>query len=374
MNNFNRNQPYNDLQNLPPELNLETPALLKANIKASRLLAELKGYCETLPNPLLLLNTVILQESRDSAAIENIVTTQDELYKAVAETDEEKNLSSETKEVLLYRQALYSGLELMQNRGLTTNTIIAVMQKLKNTSTEVRKITGTKLHNPITQEVIYTPPEGEALIRDKLSNLEKFINSNEDIDPLIKMALIHYQFEAIHPFTDGNGRTGRILNVMFLMQQNLLTKPVLFLSSFIMKQKNDYYRLLREVTEKQNWHDWILYILEAVATTSAATLRKIEQIQKLKEEMTHLVKDALQDSYTKELVELIFSHPYIKIANLEKHKIVKRQTASIYLQKLTKADVLHQIKIGRENYFINHRLMAILSQDDRLETWKSTNS
>jgi len=357
--------PNNALAELPPKIDLENPELLKASIKANRLLAELKGYCQTLPNPLLLINTVVLQESKDSSEIENIVTTQDELYQAAASIDSASVPSSNTREVLLYREALYAGLELMQSRGLTTNTMISIMQKLKNSSASVRKITGTKLANPLTGEVIYTPPEGEILIRDKLSALEKFINDDQDnIDPLIKMALMHYQFEAIHPFEEGNGRTGRILNVLFLVHQNLLTIPVLFLSSFIIKHKNEYYRLLREVTEKQNWQDWILYILFAIAETSALTLRKISEIQKLKEELIPLVKDALKDSYSRDLVELIFSYPYVKIKALEQNGIAKRQTASTYLQKLAKADILRPIKVGKEYYYINHRLMKIISESE----------
>lgn len=359
-----RTSPHNNLQDLPPQFNLENPELLKASIKASRLLAELKGYCQTLPNPLLLINTIVLQESKNSSEIENIVTTQDELYRAAASIDNESTPSSNTREVLLYREALYAGLELVQSRGMTTNTMISIMQKLKNTSASIRKTTGTKLANPLTEEVIYTPPEGEMLIRDKLSALEKFINDDkDDIDPLIKMALMHYQFEAIHPFIDGNGRTGRILNVLFLVHKDLLTIPVLFLSSFIIKHKNEYYRLLREVTEKQNWHEWILYMLSAISETSSITLTKIYEIQKLKEEIIPLVKDALKDSYSRDLVELIFSYPYVKIKALEKNGIAKRQTASTYLQKLAKANILKPIKVGKEYYYINHRLMKIISEN-----------
>ena len=373
---IHRASPNNALHDLPPKsdpnnpklTDLENPELLKASIKANRLLAELKGYCQTLPNPQLLINTIVLQESKDSSEIENIVTTQDELYRAAASIDSASALSSNTREVLLYREALYTGLELMQSRGMTTNTMISIMQKLKNTSASIRKITGTKLANPITGEVIYTPPEGEMLIRDKLSALEKFINDDQDdIDPLIKMALAHYQFEAIHPFEDGNGRTGRILNVLFLVHKDLLTIPVLFLSSFIIKHKNEYYRLLREVTEKQNWQEWILYILSAISETSALTLKKIYEIQKLKEELIPLIKDALKDSYNRDLVELIFSHPYVKIKALEQNGIAKRQTASAYLQKLAKADILRPIKVGKEYYYINHRLMKIISENEDLK-------
>ncbi|MEP7264833.1 MAG: Fic/DOC family N-terminal domain-containing protein [Bacteroidota bacterium] len=356
-------EPHNTLRDLPPKINLESPQLLKAGIKASRLLAELKGYCQTLPDPKLLINTIVLQESKDSSAIENIVTTQDELYRAVASIDDGTGFGSATKEVLLYREALYNGLDLMEKRGLTTNTLIAIMQKLKYTTEGIRKTTGTRLANPATKEIIYTPPEGEVLIREKLASLENFIHSEiDDIDALIKMALIHYQFEAIHPFSDGNGRTGRILNVLFLVHKKLLNIPVLYLSSYIIQNKNDYYRLLREVTEKQNWNDWILFMLKAVSETAALTLEKISAIHMLKKEMSVQVKNVLKNSYNSEMVDLIFSYPYMKIRILEKNGIAQRQTASTYLQKLSQAKILSPYKIGKEMYFINHRLMEVISK------------
>ncbi|MBA3283508.1 MAG: Fic family protein [Nitrosopumilus sp.] len=357
-----RTEPHNKLPDLPPKADLESPEFLKASIKASRLLAELKGYCQTLPNPTLLINTIVLQESKDSSAIENIVTTQDELYRAVASLDDGVGFGAATKEVLLYREALYHGQELMKTRGLTTNTLVAIMRKLKNTDEGIRKTTGTRLANPITKEIIYTPPEGEVLIREKLAALEKFIhNDKDDIDVLIKMALIHYQFEAIHPFSDGNGRTGRILNVLYLVNKNLLNIPVLYLSSYIIQKKGDYYRLLRDVTENNNWKGWILFMLEAVAETAAITLAKIDAIQSLKKEIAIQVKGVLKSSFNAELVDLMFSFPYLKIKILETHDIAQRQTASVYLQKLATAGILHPMKSGKEMYYINHRLMSIFS-------------
>ncbi|MEJ7611043.1 MAG: Fic family protein [Ferruginibacter sp.] len=358
------NEPHNILPDLPPKINLESPAILKATIKANRLLGELKGYCQTLPDPRLLINTVILQESKDSSAIENIVTTQDELYQAVVSAEELHNISSSTKEVIRYREAMYLGLEKMKSKSLlTTNTMIQIMQQLKGTSEEVRKNSGTRLANPITKKIIYTPPEGEELIRKKLFSLERFIHDDKnELDPLIKMALIHYQFEAIHPFSDGNGRTGRILNVLYLVQQQLLTLPVLYLSSYIINHKTDYYRLLREVTENQNWEDWILYMLNAIAETSQVTLQKIDAIQKLKEETFVKVKDILKASFNRDLVDVNFSFPYVKIKTLEAHKIAKRQTASTYLQELAKAGILHPMKIRKEIYYINVKLMDIISK------------
>ena len=358
-----RTEPHNTLCDLPPKINLESPELLKATIKAGRLLAELKGYCQTLPDPRLLINTVVLQESKDSSAIENIVTTQDELYRAIASVDDGLGISSATKEVLLYREALYNGLDLLNKRGLTTNTLVAIMQHLKHTTTGIRTTTGTRLANPVTNKIIYTPPEGETLIRERLTMLEKFIhNDKDDIDALIKMALIHYQFEAIHPFADGNGRTGRILNVLYLVHKNLLNIPVLYLSSYIIQHKDDYYRLLREVTEKQNWNEWILFILNGVCETAALTLEKINAIQTLKKEMASRIKSVLKTSYNSELVDLMFSYPYLKIRILEENKIGHRQTSSVYLQKLAREKILRPVKIGKEMYYINHRLMDVISK------------
>ncbi len=362
---FERQKPYNQLPDLPPTRNLETPDILKATIKARGLLGELKGYCQTLPDPRLLINTVILQESKDSSAIENIVTTQDELYRAVISAEDMQGVSASTKEVLLYREALYFGLEKLRKTDLlTTNTLVAIMQRLKNSSEEVRQNIGVRLANPVTNKIIYTPPEGEGLIRKKLHALEEFIHDDgNDLDPLIKMALIHYQFEAIHPFSDGNGRTGRILNVLFLVQKNLLTLPVLYLSSYIIRNKTDYYRLLREVTETGNWGEWILYMLNAISETSASTLKKIDAIQKLKEETGVQIKGILKASFNRELVDLIFSFPYVKIKTLEKNGIAKRQTASVYLQQLGKGCILKPIKVGKEVYYINKKLMEIISDN-----------
>lgn len=360
---FNKDIAYNDLPNLPPKKNLETTAIFKAIIKANKLLAELKGYCQTLPNPQMLLNTIVLQESKESNAIENIVTTQDELYKATLMGDGVKNQAA--KEVLQYREAIYLGIEeLQRNNLITTNLLVGLMQRLRGSSENIRKNTGTKLANPTNNQIVYTPPEGENIIREKLSQLEIFINDNEfsDLDPLIKMSLVHYQFEAIHPFSDGNGRTGRILNILYLIQQGLLGLPVLYLSNYIIRNKSDYYRLLREITEEGNWEEWILFMVNGISETSAMTLSKIRSILRLKEDTIINAKEALKSSYTKELMNLLFSHPYIKIKVLEDNNIAKRQTASDYLKKLESKGILESVKIGNEIYYINKALIAILSE------------
>jgi Fic family protein len=359
---YNRNEPYNDLPDLPPKTEIESAEILKLSIRANRLLAELKGYCQTLPNPNLLLNTIVLQESKESNAIENIVTTQDELYRATLEIGDSIR-NSAAKEVIQYRQAMYWGLEKMKEQGIiTANLLIGIMQQLRNTQSGLRSAPGTKLANPYTQEIVYTPPFGTDIIQQKLANLELFMNMDDqsELDPLVKMALIHYQFEAIHPFSDGNGRTGRILNVLYLIQQNLIGLPVLYLSYYIIQNKQEYYRLLREVTEEGNWKGWVAFILRGVAETADMTLKKINLILESKTQSEQEMKAALGSSYTREINDLIFSYPYIKIKVLEQHRIARRQTASVYLQKLTRQGLLTPAKIGKETYYINHRLMHIL--------------
>lgn len=355
--------PFNDLPDLPPAENFETPEIFRLCIQANKLLAELKGYCQTLPNPNLLLNTIVLQESKESSAIENIVTTQDELYQATLDlADSIRHVAA--KEVLQYREAMYWGLGEMRKTGLiTTNLMVGIMQQLRGSSMGIRNTPGTKLANPQSQQVVYTPPEGENTIREKLASLERFINDDSisQLDPLVKMALIHYQFEAIHPFSDGNGRTGRILNVLYLINKNLIGLPVLYLSYYIIQHKTDYYRLLREVTETENWNGWVSFILRGVAETAALALQRIDAILQLKQQSEAGIKAVLNASYTRELSDLLFSYPYIKIKVLEQHQIARRQTASAYLQKLAQAGILTPVKIGKETYYINHKLMNILS-------------
>ena len=358
------NIPFNDLPPLPPAgVDLETPILLKKLAVAARNLGELNGLCETLPDPKLLINTIILQESRNSSAIENIVTTQDELYKATLEEVSEQNRSA--KEVLGYRNALYAGLEHMSaHKGLIlTNAMVEIVQTIKQNNAGIRTITGTALKNAINGEVVYTPPSGEEILREKLAALEEFINDDDVLaaDPLIKLALIHYQFEAIHPFIDGNGRAGRIINTLYLVQQQLLTQPVLYISAYIIKYKTEYYQLLRGITETGNWQDWIMYMLTAIAETSKETIVKIRKILSLKEELEKESKIALGSSYDHDVLQEMFVLPYLRIDTLEKKGIAHRQTISSWLNKLSAANILRPQKLGRSTYFINYRLMEILS-------------
>ena len=360
---FDKAIPYNDLPPLPPKGYTESGAVLKAALRAGRALAELKGYCQTLPNPELLISAVSLQEGKDSSEIENIVTTQDELYRAAASPDDLPNgTSSDTKEVLRYREAMYTGWLALQNSGLlTTNTLVKVVQGLKNNQGSIRQMPGTVLHNPKTDEVIYTPPEGEAIIRSKLHELEQFIHNDSELDPLVQMALIHYQFEAIHPFADGNGRTGRILNVLYLVQQELLTLPVLYLSGYILTHRDDYYRCLRQVTEDGAWEEWVLYMLRAVDVTARETLAQVTALQALHLSTYEKVKDLLRNAPAREITDILLSYPYIKIQTLVTAGIAKRQTSSSYLKTLSEGGVLSSLKIGRDAYYINRRLMDLFN-------------
>lgn len=354
---FEHLQPYNDLPLLPPPVELETKAVLKQAIAANRVLANLRGLAAQIPNQGVLINSIVLQEARLSSEIENIVTTNDELYRADADADGKTD--PHTKEVLRYRQALYHGFSELKTRPLTTNLFIDIVRIIKQVNFGVRRVPGTALKNA-QGEVVYTPPVGETVIRDKLSNLEQFIHAQDDLDPLVKMAVMHYQFEAIHPFEDGNGRTGRILNLLYLVEQGLLDIPVLFLSRYIIANKVGYYEGLRGVTERHAWEPWILFMLQAVESTAQQTFAQVTRIRELMEQVREQVHQQAPSIYSKDLVEVIFRHPYTKIQFLVDAGIAKRQTASSYLQTLASLGVLRPSKQGREMYYINDALLAEL--------------
>lgn len=355
----NRLIPYNDLPLLPPKAELETKAVLKQALVANRVLANLRGLAAQIPNQGMLIQSVVLQEARLSSEIENIVTTNDELYRADADPDSKTD--PQTKEVLRYRQALYAGFSLLKSRPLSTNLFIEIVQIIKAIDLGIRKTTGTALKNQ-AGETIYIPPEGEGIIRDKLANLEQFIHANDDLDPLVKMAIMHYQFEAIHPFEDGNGRTGRIMNILYLVDKGLLDIPVLFLSRYIIEHKASYYEGLRQVTEAQQWEQWILFMLRAVAVTAQQTFDQVLRIRELMEQVQHKVQREANNIYSKDLIEVIFRHPYTKIQFLVDANIAKRQTASNYLQKLAELGILRPSKQGREIYYINDALFKELTR------------
>ena len=359
---FDRNRPYNDLPLLPPAVDVETKPVLRKAISAGRALAELKGLGETIPNQAMLVNSLVLQEAKASSEIENIITSNDALFKAF--TADTANVDAATKEVLRYREALWEGYNALTQRPvLGTNLFLHMVQTIKRTDAGIRCLPGTVIMNSATGAVIYTPPEGEAVIRDKLKNLEDFIHEPSEMDSLVKLALIHYQFEAIHPFSDGNGRTGRIVNILFLTLQGLLDVPVLYLSKFIIENKSDYYRLLGAVTENGEWEPWILYLLEAVEQTAVFTRDRIQAIRRLMAETMELAKARLRPTtYSKELIELLFCQPYTKGQFLVDAGIGERKTAASYLHELEAIGVLKSRRVGRETLYLNAALYELLAR------------
>ncbi|MGB9130206.1 MAG: Fic family protein [Thiobacillus sp.] len=353
-------QPYNDLPRLPPAVELDTKTVLKQCIKSSAALAELKQAAELIPNQAMLINTLPLLEARASSEIENIVTTTDKLFQHIQADDK---ADPATKEALRYRRALFEGFQSLQDRPLTTRTAEAICSQIKGREMAVRKVPGTALQNDRTGEIIYTPPAGETVIRDLLANWERFMHDATELDPLIRMAVGHYQFEAIHPFADGNGRTGRVLNSLFLIQEGLLTLPILYLSRYIIQHKADYYRLLHQVTAEQSWEEWLLYVLRGVEDTARWTTAKIAAIRALADHTAIRVREQLPSIYSRELVDTIFEQPYCRIDNLVGKGIAKRQTASVYLKKLVEIGVLVEQQAGREKLFIHPKLMQLLMQE-----------
>ncbi|HMB69098.1 MAG TPA: Fic family protein, partial [bacterium] len=333
-----------------------TKAVLKACIAARSALAELKQAVELIPNPGMLINTLPVLEARDSSEIENIVTTADRLFQHL---HAEGTADPATKEALRYRHALLEGFGALGQRPVGTRTAEAVCSRIRDVTTQVRHLP-TTLVNAATGQVTYTPPHGEEVLRNLLSNWERFLHVEDELDPLVRMAAAHYQFEAIHPFPDGNGRTGRILNSLFLVEQRLLPLPVLYLSRYVIRTKVDYYRLLLEVTRDEAWEPWLLYMLRGVAETSAWTTARIAAIRDLREEIGRLVREKLPKVYSHELVDVLFEQPYCRIASVVEAGLAGRQAASRYLKALTSIGVLEERKEGREKLFVNSRLLAVL--------------
>ena len=355
-------RPYNDLPLLPPTVDrVETRAVLKACIPARAALAELRQAGELLPDPGLLTSLLPILEARDSSEIENILTTNDKLFR---HANQESGADPATREALRYRTALFEGYRQLDSRPLCTATAVEVCSTIKSRPMPIRKVPGTIIGNQRTGEVIYTPPETESHLRDLLGNLETFLHADDDLDPLIKMAIAHYQFEAIHPFTDGNGRTGRILNVLYLIEQALLTLPILYLSRYIVERKSDYYRLLLQVTRDDEWEAWIVFMLEGVEQVSRWTCAKIGAIRNLMEQTSRHVRQQLPKIYSHELMQVIFEQPWCRIASLVERDIAKRQTASVYLQQLVEIDVLEERQAGREKLFVHPKLMTLMNQDN----------
>ena len=350
------------LKELPLTVDVETKTVLKSLPSAHAALAELKGIASTIPNQNILVNTLGLQEAKDSSAIENIITTHDDLYKSELNLDSFKSL--EAKEVQNYISALKKGFELIKTKGLITNNIIIEIQKeLEGNSTGFRKLPGTALKNSSTGETIYTPPQDINEINKLMTNLEKFINDPSmcDYDPIIKMAIIHYQFESIHPFYDGNGRTGRIINILYLIIEKLQNLPILYLSNYIIQNKSDYYRLLQELRDNENWEEWLLFIIRGVEKTSRETIELIIQIRELMTEYKHKLRDNYK-FYSQDLLNNLFKHPYTKIEFIVNDLNVSRITSANYLNKLAEDGILKKERIGTGNYYINDKLFNLLTK------------
>jgi Fic family protein len=358
---FDPSRPYNELPLLPPAVEVETKAILKRCVSARTALAELRHAGQLIPDQAVLINSIPILEAKDSSEIENVVTTNDALFREASL--EEEGGDPATKEALRYRTALYQGFLALKEHPLSTRIAVEVCRMIKNVQLDIRKTPGTTLKNAFTGEVIYTPPDGEALVRDLLANWERFLNDSADLDPLIKMAILHYQFEAIHPFTDGNGRTGRILNILCLVQDKLLDLPTLYLSRHFLRTKADYYRVLARVTSHQEWEAWILYMLTAVEVTASWTNQRIRAIRQLMEATTALVRARAPKIYSRDLVELIFTQPYCRIGTLVERGIAKRQAASSYLKGLVGLGILEEEKVGRDKVFLHKKYLALLSSD-----------
>jgi Fic family protein len=365
MPTFDPELPYNELPDLPPRAALiENTTILKQCIAARVALAELKQAAELIPNSAVLVNALPLLEARASSEIENIVTTTDKLFEFVDIAEDKADAA--TKEALRYRTALFEGSKMVQRRMLTTDMAIHICSTIKNIELDLRDDSGTKLSNRKTGKVIYTPPVGQSLIQQKLDNWMSFMHESSDIDPLIRMAVQHYQFEAIHPFADGNGRTGRILNILFLVEQRLLDSPILYLSRHIIEHKADYYRLLHDVTASQAWEPWILFMLDGVEQTCSWTTEKIKAIRELMQHTGEFVQSQLPKLYSWELIEALFKQPYCRIQNLVSANIAQRQTASVYLKQLCDIGILREYKSGRETLFVHPKYIELLTGEENV--------
>lgn len=342
-------------------VDVETIKVMRALSRAHRTLAELKGYSNIVPNKDILVNAITLNESKDSSEIENIITTHDELFKTLS-MDNKSNI--QTKEVLNYKSALWKGSSLIKkNELLTINMIIEIQQTIEGNNAGIRKQSGTVLRNDRTEEIVYEPPQSEMEIVRLMKNLEEYINNDNEIDDLIKMAIIHYQFESIHPFYDGNGRTGRIINVLYLQLKDLLDSPILYLSKYILSNKNEYYRLLQEIRINGNWEEWIIYILKGIEEMSIYTLKLLKRIVGQIDETAAIIKNEQPKLYSRELVNIIFSEFYIRIENVQNGLGVTRKTASNYLNNLVDIGVLSVEIFGRDKIFTNYRLIDLIAKN-----------
>jgi Fic family protein len=357
------------IPDLPLNFDVETKAVLKQTNKANRSLAELKGVVKSMPNAYILINTLALQEAKDSSAIESIITTHDELYKA--EVFVHQFTSAGAKEVQTYADALKRGFEMVSQKHLLTNNfIIQIYRNVKQNNSGFRVTPGTTLKNERTQKIVYEPPQTIDLIQAYMSNLERFINDDtiSDLDSLVKMAIIHHQFESIHPFSDGNGRTGRIINILYLVQQGLLDLPVLYLSRYVIKNKGRYYELLQKVRDEHAWEEWILFMLKGVELTAIETINLVEGVKNLMAQFKKEIRENLPKIYSQDLLNNLFRHPYTRIEFVMKELSISRPTASSYLKKLENRGLVMKLKLGRENFYLNEKLFDLLMHAFHLET------
>lgn len=350
-----------DISLLPPSIEVESKAVLKKLVEAHRYLAELKGVAATIPNQHILIDTLSLQEAKESSAIENIISTFDDVYQSSYQN--ENFISLQAKEIHAYSKALKKGFELVGQNGLLTNNIILEIQAIIiNNKAGFRKLPGTKLKNEVTGETVYQPPQDYDTIVKLMSNLESYINDDKlsDVDPLIKMAIIHHQFESIHPFYDGNGRTGRIINILYLVKNQLLTLPILYMSRYIIRHKADYYQLLQQVRETQQWEEWILYMLNAVIHTSKDTIHVTKEMSKAMLTYKHTIRTVAPKIYSQDLLNNLFRYPYTKIDYLMRDLDVSRNTAIRYLDQLERIGLIEKRKVGRDNFYLNKALLWLL--------------
>lgn len=357
-----QNAPYYQLEKLPPlREKVETIEILRQTNKSTAALAELKGIAKTIPNQGMLINAIVLQEAKDSSEIENIITTQDELYKAL--TVNKTNISPETKEVVNYRKAIFHGYNIAKSQGfIRVNDIVSIQQELVDNTAGIRSTPGTVLKNDTTGEIVYTPPQDKAEILDLLTNFINYYNQQNGLSPLINLAILHYQFESIHPFYDGNGRTGRILNILYLILNKLIDVPILYLSSYIIANKPEYYRLLNQTNRTGEWEEWIMFMLKAIENTSKDTITKITNIKNLLDTTIIKVQEKAPKVYRKELVELLFEQPYSKTEFVVNKLNVERKAASRYLKALEDIGIVESQKVGRETLYINKELIEILKK------------
>ena len=366
---------------LPLPFDLETKEVLRQVNRANRKLAELKGVAQTIPNERILISSLTLQEAKDSSAVENIVTTQDDLYRAGLDFGYQ-SINSATKEVLFYREAINEGFRMVRNKKiLTLNDIKRIQQILEQNTAGFRTTPGTQLKRSRDGAIVYTPPQDGVSIEKYMANLEQFINdeSLSPLDPLIRMAVIHHQFESIHPFYDGNGRTGRIINILYLVITGLLDLPILYLSRYVTRNKGEYYRLIQAIRNKntdnaKEWEEWILFMLKGVETTAEDTISLVKQMGELMAEYKQIIRPVFGRKYNHELLNGLFYHPYTKIGHVENNMQVSRQTASKYLDKIVSLGLLQKKKFGKENYYINTRLRNMFIEFGRYEMRSDANN